>query len=137
MPRLTNEEVSKRENFLRQVYKDNPDISIPKANEKMKEKFHSMMNAKRAYQLRSEVLGDAPAKKSEPKIRAEPQPRARARGSMPTASGSVGKLVLAVNATEDKLTFLEQVLTLLRNAGISNPQIENRTGNSAYLVQGD
>lgn len=53
--RLSKTEVEKREAFVVELFKQEPDLSVPKANAKVKEKFGNTMRASRLYELRTKA----------------------------------------------------------------------------------
>lgn len=52
MPKLKRETVQKREEFVVSLFKANPNLSIPKANKLVVDKFAAMMRPQRLYELR-------------------------------------------------------------------------------------
>lgn len=52
MARLRRELATEREQFMTDLFKQNPEMSIAKANEKLKEKYGANMRLQKAYELR-------------------------------------------------------------------------------------
>lgn len=90
--RISRDEVEKREQFIRELFVANPQLPMPQANERFRQRFGSRMRPQRVYELRTIVqrtLGmkkDAAAAakeavKEEPKkeIRKEEAPKVAAR----------------------------------------------------------
>ena len=57
MPRVSKENMEKRENFIRDLFKQTPEMTVQAANEELKGKFGSRMSPIRAAEIRKEVTG--------------------------------------------------------------------------------
>lgn len=55
MARLNRTVVEARETFLKTLFQNNPDLSMPAANRALFDKFGSQMRAARVYELRALV----------------------------------------------------------------------------------
>ena len=57
MARLRRELAAEREQFMTDLFKQDPNLSIAKANEKLKEKYGANMRLQKAYELRKRAAG--------------------------------------------------------------------------------
>lgn len=135
MPRISQEDIAKREEFLYGLFKEIPDLSAPKANERIKEKFGSSMRPPRIYEIRDlvarkEPLSSSTEKNGKSSVAARaPRGKKGARSAAAIVdSHSKGKQALAhkpipIASSEEEREALERVRQILTSVGWEDVRI--------------
>lgn len=82
MPRISQEDIAKRESFLYNLFKEFPELTAAKANDKVQEKFGNKMRPPRVYEIRNMVskgqeLSSAAPASAAPAVARTSAPRGR------------------------------------------------------------
>lgn len=160
MPRVTKVLADERENYMLAVFKQEPYLSIAKANEKLKKQYGGkMMRAARAYELRGiarkenadagvviqkpragvappvqalrKVNGGKKPKRVQEAARKVNPPAAKPPPPAPGKSGG-GKVVI-LQGTEDQMAFLQSTIDTLRSVGMCNLKVDHSTPTYAVV----
>ncbi len=137
MPRLTKGSTEERENFMLEIFRRTPGLSIPKANAEFTKKFGSMMRNKRVYELRR-VAGAKTTTGPETVAARKPhRPTTAARPAESIAEAVAQNLGAAlITGSPDQIQFLKTALDQLREEGLVKVRVDhtNSTATAAYAV---
>ncbi len=153
MPRISQAQTQERTAFLRELIRNQPDISRQEAQERFEEKFDSTLNPKTFQQLREQAqqerTGPAPEEPSheghgtaeeDSSARVSPAASAPEPGNGTSTQPAKAKAKGArqrnvfVEASKEQLVFLESIVQQLQEAGASNVRVDHSTDRWLVLV---
>lgn len=135
MPRLKKGEAEQREQFMISLFRKDANLSIPKANKAMQEKFGSKIRLQRAYELRRIAAKGAPVD-DKPVTAARKAAKLQKTGVrnnfMPRTSASRVAGVVVIEGQQPEIEFLTKALQTMEKQGLTVPQIDHR--GDTYVV---
>lgn len=131
MARLEKDEINKREEFIRSLFLAEPRLSMPKANDRLYEKFKSRMRPNRIYEIRDEVQQQLAKFHKATQVKPEEGVAARNGPWTQTVTKEPEKASLVSVGTGNE-EIAKRVIDTLKNSGLFSGRVEHTF--SGYLV---
>jgi hypothetical protein len=121
MPRLAKDQVKDREEFMKDIIRRDPKISMQKANDEFQKKFKSTMRPQRVYALKKMVTEELDKKGAGKTARPTMAPLRRDPENPPSNAGSQRLTLLEFENGDDIVA--RRVIELLRAKGLFTGEV--------------
>jgi hypothetical protein len=135
MARIKKDLANEREQYMLEIFKKNPKLSVAKANAQLQEKFGQMMRAQRAYEIRTiarkevETSGSAQAVASAGRRVGKRKVAART----PTILTENQNKLMIIEGTGENIAFLQNAFNAMRESDFSVPVIDYQANGYAVI----